>query len=277
MMKHILTIAGSDSGGGAGIQADLKTITMLQAYGASVITAVTAQNTVGVRGVYAVPLEGIAAQLDAVCQDIVFHGVKTGMLASKAVVELVSEKLRQYQLPNLVVDPVMVATSGDMLLQMDAVEALRQQLLPCAFLVTPNLQEAEVLAEQKIHTLDDMKTAGARILRETGCANVLVKGGHLAEGATDLLCMGDGQFIPFAGDRIATKNSHGTGCTLSAALATCLGQGMALPDAVQAAKTYLTKALYYGRLDEIGHGSGPVRHNYALWEENCRETAEGRC
>jgi len=263
-MKKILTIAGSDSGGGAGIQADLKTITMLGAYGASVITAVTAQNTIGVRGVYEVPLEGIAAQLDAVCQDIAFDGMKTGMLSSKAVVELVSNKIREYHLQNVVVDPVMVATSGDLLLQIDAIDVVRQQLLPCATLVTPNLKEAEVLIDQKIHSVADMKRAGQRICRELGCANVLIKGGHLEAGATDVLCTADGQCVTYTEERIPTKNSHGTGCTLSAALAVYLGEGMALPQAVQAAKAYLTRALYYGRLDQIGHGSGPVRHNYPL-------------
>ena len=263
-MKHILTIAGSDSGGGAGIQADLKTITMLGAYGASVITAVTAQNTQGVQGVYEVPLEGIAAQLDAVCQDITFHGVKTGMLSSKAVVELVSEKISAYRLSNVVVDPVMVSTSGDLLLQPDAIDAVLQLLLPRAFLVTPNLQEAAVLANMEIHTLEDMQCAGKRICEEMGCTNVLVKGGHLEEGATDVLYTADGQFIYFTEQRINSKNTHGTGCTLSAALATYLAQGKTLPQAVQAAKQYLTQALYHGRMDEIGHGSGPVRHNYSL-------------
>ncbi len=264
MMKKILTIAGSDSGGGAGIQADLKTITMLGEYGASVITAVTAQNTMGVRGVYEMPLEGIASQLDAVCQDISFDSVKTGMLSSKAVVELVCGKIQEYRLPNVVVDPVMVATSGDLLLQMDAIDVVRQQLLPCATLVTPNLKEAEVLTEMGIESVAQMKQAGQILCREMGCANVLVKGGHLEGRAVDVLCTADGQCFTYTEDRIATKNSHGTGCTLSAALATCLGQGMTLPEAVQAAKAYLTRALYYGRLDQIGHGSGPVRHNYSL-------------
>lgn len=264
MIKKILTIAGSDSGGGAGIQADLKTITMLGEYGASVITAITAQNTVGVQGVYEVPLEGIAAQLDAVCQDIAFDGVKTGMLSSKAVVELICGKIKEYRLPNVVVDPVMVATSGDLLLQMDAIDIVRQQLLPCATLVTPNLKEAEVLTEMKIQSVAQMKQAGQMICKEMGCINVLVKGGHLEGEAVDVLCTMDGQCLTYTEDRILTKNSHGTGCTLSAALATCLGQGMGVQQAVQAAKAYLTRALYYGRLDQIGHGSGPVRHNYSL-------------
>lgn len=267
-MKKILTIAGSDSGGGAGIQADLKTITMLQGYGASVITAVTAQNTVGVRGVYEVPLEAIAEQFDAVCQDISFDAAKTGMLSSKAVVELVSRKVREYGISNLVVDPVMVATSGDLLLQWDAIDAVREQLLPCAAVVTPNLKEAEVLSGMQITTLQEMEEAGKRIMRETGCANVLVKGGHLDGVATDILCAADGNTYRFTEKRIETKNSHGTGCTLSAAIATCLGKGMDVQRAIQEAKAYLTKALYYGRNDAIGAGHGPVRHNYMLMEQD---------
>lgn len=265
-MKHILTVAGSDSGGGAGIQADLKTITMLGEYGASVITAVTAQNTVGVRGVYEVPPEGIAAQLDAVCQDIPFQAVKTGMLASVAVTELVSEKLRQYRLPNVVVDPVMVATSGDRLLQDRAVETLCARLLSCATLATPNLREMERLSGMELHTLADMRRAGEWLRRETGCANVLVKGGHLEGEATDVLCLADGCSVTFAEPRVETENTHGTGCTLSAALAVFLARGYTVEDAVGAAKAYLTKALYHGRTDRIGHGHGPVRHNYLLWE-----------
>lgn len=267
-MKQILTIAGSDSGGGAGIQADLKTITMLQAYGASVITAITAQNTMGVRGVYDVSLEGVAAQLDAVCQDISFDAVKTGMLSNKAVAWLVSEKVKEYHLQNVVVDPVMVATSGDLLLQLDAIEVVREQLLPYATLVTPNLKEAEVLTGIKIQSLADMKQAAQIMVQELGCSNVLVKGGHLEHTATDILYTQNGQFFQFTEERIATKNSHGTGCTLSSALATCLAKGMDIQKAVLEAKRYLTKALYYGRLDQLGHGAGPVRHNYLLTEQD---------
>lgn len=266
-MEHILTIAGSDSSGGAGIQADLKTITMLGAYGASVITAVTAQNTMGVQGVYEVPPEGVAAQLDSVCQDIRFSAVKTGMLSSKEIVAAVCDKLAAYQLPNLVVDPVMVASSGDLLLQKDAIEVVQERLLPLAVLVTPNLKEAEVLSGMTINCMEDMKKAGQKIQQELGCANILVKGGHLAHTATDLLCMADGTVLSFPEERIETKNSHGTGCTLSAALAVCLGKGMEMQQAVKTAKQYLTRALYYGRLDQVGHGTGPVRHNYSLFDK----------
>ena len=264
-MNQILTMAGSDSGGGAGIQADLKTITMLGAYGASVITAVTAQNTLGVKGVYDIPLEGIENQIDTVCQDFQFSAMKTGMLSKKEVVELITRKIIQYDLPNVVVDPVMVATSGDLLLQEDAVASVRDHLLPVATLITPNLQEAEVLSGEKIETLDDMKRVGSRLIQELGCKNVLMKGGHLSKmQATDLLCMQDGSYVTFPGKGIDTKNTHGTGCTLSAALAVFLGKGMDLPDAVKHAKDYLTKALYYAKEDRLGHGSGPVRHNYVL-------------
>ena len=179
-MEHILTIAGSDSSGGAGIQADLKTIAMLGAYGASVITAVTAQNTTGVQGVYEGLPEGVAAQVDSVCQDIRFSAVKTGMLSSKEIVAVVCDKLAAYQLPNLVVDPVMVASSGDLLLQKDAIEIVQERLLPLAVLVTPNLKEAEVLSGMAINCMEDMKKAGQKMQRELGCANVLVKGGHTA-------------------------------------------------------------------------------------------------
>jgi len=265
-MKHILTIAGSDSGGGAGIQADLKTITMLGGYGASVITAVTAQNTLGVRGVYEVPLEGIAAQMDAVCSDIAIHAAKTGMLSSKAVVELVSAKVQEYRIANLVVDPVMVATSGDLLLQWDAIDVVREQLLPHARIATPNLKEAEVLSGMKITSIAEMELAGKRILAECGCANVLVKGGHLEGAALDILCAADGTMYRFEETRIDTVNSHGTGCTLSAAIASYLAQGMDVQQAVTKAKAYLTKALYYAKDDKIGAGHGPVRHNYILQE-----------
>ncbi len=265
-MKQVLTIAGSDSGGGAGIQADLKAITMLGGYGASVITAVTAQNTVGVRGVYEVPLEGIAEQLDAVCQDIPIHAAKTGMLSSKAVVELVTAKVKEHHIPNLVVDPVMVATSGDLLLQWDAIDAVREQLLPCAVIATPNMKEAEVLSGMQITMPEDMEQAGKKIIAECGCANVLVKGGHLDGAALDILCTADGGVYHFVEERIDTNNTHGTGCTLSASIAACLAKGMDIQQAVQEAKTYLTKALYYGRNDKIGAGHGPVRHNFILTE-----------
>lgn len=266
-MKHILTIAGSDSSGGAGIQADLKTITMLGEYGASVITSVTAQNTLGVEGVYDVSLEGIAAQLDAVCQDISFSAVKTGMLSKKEIVLLVAEKIKDYQLPNIVVDPVMVATSGDLLLQEDAITVVREILLPCAALITPNLKEAEVLSGISIANTADMEYAGSILQKELGCRNILIKGGHLSGNAEDILCTENGKIVHFVEQRIETKNSHGTGCTLSSAIATFLGKGLSIEQAVQKAKEYLTKALYYGALDNVGHGSGPVKHNYWLDEK----------
>lgn len=264
-MKQILTIAGSDSGGGAGIQADLKTITMLGAYGASVITAVTAQNTLGVKGVYDVPLEGIENQIDTVCSDFHFAAMKTGMLSTKEVVELVSAKIKEYQIPNAVVDPVMVATSGDLLLHEDAIASVKEYMLPVATLITPNLKEAEVLSGEKIETLDDMKRVGTILRKEAGCRNVLMKGGHLSQmTATDLLCLEDGSFVTFEGSPVVTNNTHGTGCTLSSALAVFLGKGLSMKDAVGEAKNYLTKALFYAKEDRLGHGSGPVRHNYIL-------------
>lgn len=261
-MKKILTIAGSDSGGGAGIQADLKTITMLGAYGASVITAVTAQNTLGVQAVYDLSDEAINQQLDSVCQDMDFDGVKTGMLANEAVLRCVVEKLKQYQLKHLVVDPVMVASSGDVLLQSQAVEILCKELLPLAELVTPNIYEAAVLSGKKVETVADMKLA-AKIIHQYGCKNVLIKGGHLKGTAMDLLFDGEA-FNFFSAPRVETKNTHGTGCTLSAALATLYGQGYPILEAVERAKSYLTQALIGGAELTIGHGCGPVLHNYLL-------------
>lgn len=262
-MKKILSIAGSDSGGGAGIQADLKTITMLGAYGASVITAITAQNTKGVQNVYEVSLEAIAAQLDSVCTDMNFQAVKIGMLANGQIAALISDKIRQYQLPNVVVDPVMVATSGDLLLAKEAIHVYLEKLLPNAKLVTPNMQEAEVLSGLKVRTINDMEKAAEKIAEECRCSAVLVKGGHLADQATDVLYY-KGLMTHFSEARIITENSHGTGCTLSSALATYLGFGLSMEEAVGQAKTYLTKALFYGKNMKVGHGHGPVMHNFHI-------------
>lgn len=261
-MNKILTIAGSDSGGGAGIQADLKTITMLGAYGASVITAVTAQNTLGVQGVYSLSNEAITQQLDSVCQDIAFDGVKTGMLSDPSVVLSVAQKIKTYQLKHLVVDPVMVASSGDVLLQSEAVQLICTALLPLAELVTPNIHEAAILAGKEVNNLADMKVA-AQIIYQYGCQNVLVKGGHLEGEAVDLLFDG-AEFHLFRAPRVATQNTHGTGCTLSAAIATFYGQGLPTIEAIDQAKAYLTKALIGGAHLVIGHGHGPVLHNFLL-------------
>lgn len=255
-MKKVLTIAGSDSGAGAGIQADLKTMAALGAYGLSVITAVTAQNSLGVQGFQALPGEFVGMQIESVLSDMGADAVKTGMLANGGIIREVAAKLRQYGMRNLVVDPVMVATSGDLLLEADAIDALVEDLLPLADLVTPNLKEAEVLSGLKIRNEEHMEEA-ARIIHQMGPANVLVKGGHMGKDAMDVLF--DGEHVRwFAAKRVDTVNTHGTGCTLSAALACYLAFGNGVPEAVDLAKNYLTAALTHGF--QIGKGPGSPDH-----------------
>lgn len=263
---RVLTIAGSDSGGGAGIQADLKTFSALGCFGMSVITALTAQNTRVVTDILPVPPEFIAAQMDAVLEDIGVDAVKIGMLHSPEVIETVAEKLVQWQCPNVVVDPVMVSKSGDKLLREDAVKALKQTLIPLATLITPNLPEASVLLDRPVETAGDMSGA-AQDLAELGCANVLVKGGHLTgENSGDLLFDKENEtMIHLPGERIDTQNSHGTGCTLSSAIAANLARGMALEPAVKMAKVYITHALRAGAEYQTGKGHGPVHHFYKFW------------
>jgi hydroxymethylpyrimidine/phosphomethylpyrimidine kinase len=256
-MKQVLTIAGSDPGGGAGIQADLKSIHANGAYGLSVITAVTAQNTLAVTGVFALPEEIIRTQLDAVFDDFEVAAVKTGMLVSAAIVECVADELRRRGACNLVVDPVMIATSGRTLLPPEALESLRRKLLPLATLVTPNIPEAECLTGMKIRSPAEAEDAARRILR-LGPRAVLVKGGHLAEApGTDVLCDG-GIAWRFAGEFIDTPNTHGTGCTYAAAIAAQLARGRALPEAIGAAKAYLIETIRHSLT--IGHGPGPLNH-----------------
>jgi len=252
----VLTIAGSDSGGGAGVQADLKTITVLGAYGACAVTALTAQNTTGVRGVLEVPAEFVAAQIDAVMEDIGADAAKTGMLGGRAVVEVVADRVRRHDIGPLVVDPVMVSKSGDELLAADAVDALRRLLLPLATVVTPNLPEAAALAGIPVETPDDMREAARRI-HALGPGHVLVKGGHLEGEPTDLLFDGSA-FQAVTRPRVDTPNTHGTGCTYSAAIATGLARGMAVERAVEWARDALQQALE-ASLD-IGKGCGPLGH-----------------
>lgn len=261
-----LTIAGSDSGGGAGIQADLKTFSALGVFGMSAITALTAQNTRVVTAIFPATPEFIGEQIDAVMDDIGTDAVKIGMLHSPEVIEMVASKLKQWDCPNVVLDPVMISKSGDKLLRDDAVAALRKQLLPLATVITPNLPEASVLLGRKIETAQDMPGA-ARALADLGAANVLVKGGHL-EGNTshDLLYEKAGdQMHEFPQDRVDTSNSHGTGCTLSSAIAAGLAKGMDLNRAVQEAKIYITAALKAGADYKTGKGHGPVHHFHNLW------------
>lgn len=253
-MKRVLTIAGSDSGGGAGIQADLKTITVLGGYGMSVLTALTAQNTRGVQAIFEVPPAFVAKQIDSVLSDIGADAVKTGMLANGEIVDVVARKIRSYKVKSLVVDPVMVAKSGDSLLQKEAQEALIRRLIPLATVVTPNLPEASALCGRRIKDLEDMKRAAQEIHR-LGSRNVVIKGGHLKGDALDLLYDGK-EYHELRGPRIETRNTHGTGCTFASAIATYLAQGGTVLEAVQKAKAFVTRAIEAGL--PLGKGVGPT-------------------
>ena len=255
-----MTIAGSDSGGGAGIQADLKTFAALGVYGTSVLTAVTAQNTVGVTGVHEVPVQMISAQIEAVFSDIGADAVKTGMLSSREIIETVARELVRLRVDRLVVDPVMVAKSGDRLLREDAVDALKQDLLPLATVVTPNIPEAETLAGMQIVSEQDAREAAKKIVG-MGANAVVVKGGHLPGPPVDLLYDGT-EFREFKAVRIDTKNTHGSGCTFASAVAAGLAKGMELVDAVGAAKEYVNEAIRYSL--EIGRGHSPLNHLFRL-------------
>ncbi len=261
-----LTIAGSDSGGGAGIQADLKTFSALGCFGMSAITALTAQNTMQVTGIFPVSPRFIGQQIDAVLSDIGVDAVKVGMLHSPEVIEVVAQKLIDWDSPLTVVDPVMISKSGDKLLQEDALLSLKQRLLPLAFLITPNLPEASVLLGRPIETIQDMAGA-ARELAALGPDNVLVKGGHLTgDESWDLLYQRETDTLTrILGNRINTRNSHGTGCTLSSAITAFLAQGIDLETAVKKAKDYLLGALEAGADYQTGQGHGPVHHFYDLW------------
>ena len=272
-MRTALTIAGSDSSGGAGIQADLKTMLAHHVYGMSCITALTAQNTTGVTDIMEVTPEFLGAQLDAVFTDIRPDAVKIGMVSGSALIRKIAEKLREYKAERIVVDPVMVATSGARLISEDAIATLKEELIPLATVITPNIPEAEVLSRITITTEEDMVTAGRKIAADYGVA-VLMKGGHRVNDANDLLIepaaetaeQGISEFKEtwFHGIRIDNPNTHGTGCTLSSAIASNLAQGSSLPDAVKHAKEYLTGALAAGL--DLGAGSGPMDHGYLITE-----------
>ena len=257
-----LTIAGSDSGAGAGIQADLKTFAALGVYGTSIITAITAQNTRGVTRIFELDSDLVAAQIDAVIQDIGADAVKTGMLANSAIIEAVARKIREYGIVNLVVDPVMVAKSGDLLLRSDAIDALKSQLIPLATVVTPNIPEAEQLTGIHGTRLQDPKDAARKIV-DMGAKSVVIKGGHRKGPAVDLFYDGT-KFLSFTAARIATKNTHGTGCTFSAAIAANLAKGEKLEQAVAHAKIYMTRAI--SKSFSIGSGHSPVHHFYRFWK-----------
>ncbi|MGH7261427.1 MAG: bifunctional hydroxymethylpyrimidine kinase/phosphomethylpyrimidine kinase [Nitrospiraceae bacterium] len=263
-IKQVLTIAGSDSGGGAGIQADIKAMSANGVFAMSVITAITAQNTQEVTEVFELPASVIAAQIDAVFDDFDVAAVKTGMLSSAEIVRVVAKMLKPQKVEHLVVDPVMVSKSGHALLKPDAVNALRDELIPLALVITPNVHEAQQLCGVEIKTLADARQA-AKALHKMGCRHVLIKGGHLlAERGTDLLY--DGRFFNvYKGEFIDTPHTHGTGCTYASAIAAQLARGKTLPEAVQAAKTYVTEAIRHGLA--IGHGQGPTNHFYFLTQQ----------
>ena len=259
-LKVALTIAGSDCSGGAGIQADLKTMTVNGVYAMSAITALTAQNTRGVRAIQAVTPEFLAEQLDAIFEDIPPDAVKIGMVASSAHIRVIANRLRHYNAQRIVVDPVMVATSGANLIQSDAVETLMHELFSLATLVTPNLPEAQVLAQMRIAHEAERRIAAKRIGDAYHCS-VLLKGGHGQSTATDWLYT-DGEWICFEGERIANPNTHGTGCTLSSAITAHLAKGCSLVDAVQRAKAYVTGAIAAGL--DLGQGAGPLHHGFSI-------------
>lgn len=260
-LPTVLTIAGSDSSGGAGIQADLKTMLANGVYGMSAITALTAQNTTGVAAVARTAPEMLAAQLDSVFTDIFPDAVKTGMVFDNELIEVAADKLKHYQAKNIVVDPVMVATSGARLLNEDAVTALKEKLLPLATVITPNLMEAEVLANMEIKSHNDMLRAAQKLHETYGC-NVLCKGGHRLKDADDLLYTADGA-LWLKGEHINNPNTHGTGCTLSSAIASHLAKGEPLANAVKLAKSYITGALKANL--NLGKGSGPLNHGWNLY------------
>lgn len=259
-MKTALTIAGSDSCGGAGIQADIKTMTMNGVYAMSAVTALTAQNTMGVRAIQEAAPEFLKQQLDAVFEDIFPDAVKIGMVSSSELIRVIAERLRTYRAVNIVLDPVMVATSGSALMKTDAVQTLMEELLPLAILVTPNIPEAEILSGMVIRTIEEMETAAKKIGDAHGCA-VLLKGGHSVNDANDLL-YAKGKFQWFQGKRIDNPNTHGTGCTLSSAIASNLAKGFSMEESVERAKRYISGAL--SAMLDLGKGSGPMQHNFNL-------------
>jgi hydroxymethylpyrimidine/phosphomethylpyrimidine kinase len=256
-MHTALTIAGSDSGGGAGIQADLKTFAAHGVFGTSALTAVTAQNTLGITAWQALPADLVIAQIEAIAGDMGADAVKTGMLANAAIVEAVAASIRGLELPQVVVDPVMIAKGGDRLLEEAAVQAIRAELLPCARVVTPNIPEAEVLAGMPIRSLEDMREAGRRILG-LGPSVVLVKGGHLAgDDVVDVVCSADTTY-DLRSRRLMTRHTHGTGCTLASAIAANLARGLDVADAIVRAREYLLGAIEHA--PGIGKGHGPLNH-----------------
>lgn len=263
-MRRGLTVAGSDSGGGAGIQADLKTFAALGVYGVSAITSITAQNTQGIFGVFDLPAEFVGLQIEVVVEDIGVDAVKTGMLPTGDIIAVVAKKVREYTLPNLVVDPVLMTGSGQCLVQAEAREALVKELFPLAEVVTPNLSEASELTGLRVMGVREMKEA-ARELHRLGPKYVVVKGGHLPDSSIDILF--DGQrFRQYSHPRIQTKSDHGTGCTFASAIAAGLAKGLSVEQAVEEAKDFVTSALRHGTGLSLGKGRGPVHHFGQLYE-----------
>ncbi|MBL4646283.1 MAG: bifunctional hydroxymethylpyrimidine kinase/phosphomethylpyrimidine kinase [Hyphomicrobiales bacterium] len=261
-----LTIAGSDSSGGAGIQADLKTMSALGVYGASVLSALTAQNTHGVSAIHDVPVEFITAQMQAVYSDLAVGATKIGMLSQSKIIEVVAQGLKTHSAKNIVLDPVMVATSGDLLLSKDAVDALKSVLIPIADIITPNLQEAAVLLNTVPATNRDELEKQAQQLLKLGASAVLLKGGHFDEPTADDLFVSATEKRWYSAPRIDTKNTHGTGCTLSSAIASGLAKGLSLESAIEQAKNYLSQAIAHADELTIGNGHGPVHHFFAVWD-----------
>ena len=259
-MKVALTIAGSDCSGGAGIQADIKTMTANGVFAESVVTALTSQNTTGVFGVFESSPEFVTQQLDAVFTDIYPDAVKIGMVSSAPIIKAIAEGLKKYEAKNIVIDPVMVSTSGSKLLQDDAISTLEEALFPLATLLTPNIPEAEILSDIKINSAEDM-TKAAEIIGKKYNASVLLKGGHSINDANDLL-YSNGEFKWFSGKRIDNPNTHGTGCTLSSAIASNLAKGKSLEESVESAKAYISGAL--AAMLDLGKGSGPMNHAFAI-------------
>ena len=260
MMRTALSIAGSDCSGGAGIQADIKTMTVNGVYAMTAITALTAQNTTGVTGIMEVTPEFLAQQLDSIFTDIRPDAVKIGMVSSSALIQVIAEKLKEYKAENIVVDPVMVATSGSKLISDDAIETLKTCLMPLSSILTPNIPEAEVLAEMKVETEEEMILAAKKISETFHCA-VLCKGGHQLNDANDLLYR-DGEYKWFHGKRIQNPNTHGTGCTLSSAIASNLEKGYSMDESVKRSKDYISEALE--AMLDLGKGSGPMKHCFNI-------------
>lgn len=265
-LKHyprVLTIAGSDSGGGAGIQADLKTFAALGCYGMTAITALTAQNTIGVQGIHGIPAEFLKAQIQSVMDDIGVNAIKIGMLHAPEIVDVVAWAIDHYQLKNVVLDPVMVATSGDRLIASETVQVLVRELFPRATLITPNLDEAVLLLGREISDASELELAGRDLLAMGACA-VLLKGGHLrGDDVMDLLVQPNSPSERLASRRIQSRNVHGTGCTLSSAIAANLALGLGLSEAVHCARQFIVQAIAYGADITTGHGHGPLNHGFA--------------